>query len=274
MKFPRVRFSLKQMLVAVALSSALAAARVFFIRQSSEAAQRNFCLSNLRQLGLGLIWYSAQYDSFPAGTIANDRLPPERRLSWLVVAWAFLDQWSWLLDQSEPWDSTTNRVTRGHGIAEKPQAVGRIRLLTCPAAAGAADEHMPGWTWYVGVAGVGRDAPELPVGHPRAGIFGYDRRTRVADVRDGVSTTMMLAETASANGPWTAGGPATVRGLDPSRQPYVGRGRQFGGTHRGGVNAAFADGSVRCLSESIDPKVFEALATIAGGETLPAGWGR
>ena len=34
-----------------------------------------------------------------------------------------------------------------------------------------------------------------------------------------------------------------VRGLDPSRQPYVGRGLQFGGTHRGGVMVAFADGS-------------------------------
>jgi prepilin-type processing-associated H-X9-DG protein len=133
---------------------------------------------------------------------------------------------------------------------------------------------MPGWTWYVGVAGVGRDAPALPGGHPRAGVFGYDRQTRVADITDGVATTVMLAETSSANGPWTTGGPATVRGLDPGRQPYIGRNRQFGGTHRGGVIVAFADGSVRFLSESIDRKVFEALATIAGGESLPWGWDR
>jgi hypothetical protein len=31
-----------------------------------------------------------------------------------------------------------------------------------------------------------------------------------------------------------------------------------------------ADGSVRVLSESVDPKVFEAMSTIAGGENLPA----
>lgn len=273
MRFPRVRFTVGQMMVAVALLATLAAVTVF-LERSSEAAQRNVCQGNLRHLGMSLMNYSTECDSFPAGTIANDRLPPGRRLSWLVLVWGFLDQWFWLLDQSEPWDATTNRPTRGHGVEEKPRAVGRSPLLTCPAAAGAADEHMPGWTWYVGVAGVGRDAPELRDGHPRAGVFGYDRRARVADIRDGVSTTLMLAETASANGPWTAGGPATVRGLDPDRQPYIGRGRQFGGTHRGGLNVAFADGSVRFLGESIDPMVFEALATIAGGETVPAGWDR
>ena len=32
--------------------------------------------------------------------------------------------------------------------------------------------------------------------------------------------------------------------------------------------AAMADGTVRFLSETIDPKVFEALSTVAGGETL------
>ena len=228
MRLPRVRFTVGQMMVAVALLATLAAMSVF-IQRSSEAAQRSVVRATPPLIGLGLMNYSAHYDSFPAGTIANDRLPPERRLSWLVAAWSFFDQWFWLLDPSEPWDAATNRPTRGRGVGEEPQAVGRLPLLTCPAAAGAADEHMPGWTWYVGVAGVGLDAPELPDEHPRAGVFGYDRQTRAADIRDGPSTTMMLAETASANGPWTAGRPATVRGLDPGRRPYVGRRRQFGG---------------------------------------------
>jgi prepilin-type processing-associated H-X9-DG protein len=273
MKLPSVRFTIRQMMMAVALLATLTAMSVF-VQRSSEAAQRKTCEGNLKQIALGLINYSGSYESFPAGTIANDRLPPERRLSWLAAVYGYIEQWGWLLDLSEPWDSSTNCPTRGRGVEGEPQVVGRLPLLTCPAAAGAADDHMPGWTWYVGVAGVGRDAPELPDRHPRAGVFGYNRRTTRADISDGLSTTMMLAETASANGPWTAGGPATVRGLNSSQQPYVGRGRQFGGTHGSGANVAFADGSVRFLSESIDPKVFEGLATIAGGETLPAGWDR
>ena len=93
-------------------------------------------------------------------------------------------------------------------------------------------------------------------------------------IKDGAANTLLLAETGLDNGPWTAGGAATVRGLNPSRQPYIGRGCQFGGLHREGVMVAMADGPVRYLHETIEPRVFEALSTVAGGETLPALWDR
>src|SRR5262249_15130062 len=144
--------------------------------------------------------------------------------------------------------------------------VGRVSVLSCPAGPDRDVRGRPSSTSYVGIAGLGPDAPRLPVNDPRAGIFGYDRHTRPADIKDGASTTMMIAEAASANGPWTAGGPATVRGLDPARRPYIGPGRQFGGNHVGGAMVMFADGSVRFVGELVDPKVFEALSTIAGGE--------
>jgi prepilin-type processing-associated H-X9-DG protein len=60
-----------------------------------------------------------------------------------------------------------------------------------------------------------------------------------------------------------------VRGLDPAETPYIGAGRQFGGLHDGRAAVAFADGSVRFISESINPKVFEALSTMAGGAEGP-----
>ena len=85
---------------------------------------------------------------------------------------------------------------------------------------------------------------------------------------------MMLAETTFANGPWTAAGPATMRGLDTKRQPYIGAGRQFGGAHSAGALVAFADGSVRFLPDRIDPNILEAIATIAGSEALAGTWDR
>jgi hypothetical protein len=99
-------------------------------------------------------------------------------------------------------------------------------------------------------------------------VFGYDRKTTVADIKDGTSTTMMLAESGRVVGSWLQGGPATVRGLDPTNARYIGPGRQFGGLHEGTAVIAMADGSIRVVTESIDPKVFEAMSTIAGGEKL------
>src|SRR5262249_35803766 len=98
--------------------------------------------------------------------------------------------------------------------------------------------------------------------------------TLMSDITDGASTTMMLAETTMANGPWTAGGPSTVRGLDPARRPYLGPGRQFGGSHQGGAMVAFADGSVRFLRGTIASEVIERLSTVAGGESIAEGWDR
>ena len=82
---------------------------------------------------------------------------------------------------------------------------------------------MPGVTHYVGIAGVGEEAAQLPTDHPRAGIFGYDRKVSHENIKDGLSLTMTVVETATANGPWTAGGRATVRGLDPNDPPYLGK---------------------------------------------------
>jgi prepilin-type processing-associated H-X9-DG protein len=258
-------------MVIVALAAGLAGGTVLFQR-SSEAEQLDQCRSNLLQLFLGLQNYISAEGSYPPATVPSESLPPDRRLSWLTVIYAFLEQFFWLLNQSEAWDSEANLVTRGCGTDGQPCTLGRVDVFCCPAAPGSSDEHMPGWTWYVGIAGVGTDAATLPEGHPRAGIFGYDRRTPPSAIKDGAATTLLIVETGLDNGPWTAGGPATVRGLDPDRQPYLGADRQFGGLHRQGAMVLMADGSVRLIRETTEPRVFEALATIAGGEALPAEW--
>ena len=76
----------------------------------------------------------------------------------------------------------------------------------------------------------------------------------------------MVAEVRPEPGCWIAGGMQSLRYLDPNSPPYVGPGGQFGGVHRGGAYAAFADGSVRFVANDADPRVFEAMATINGGD--------
>jgi prepilin-type processing-associated H-X9-DG protein len=68
-----------------------------------------------------------------------------------------------------------------------------------------------------------------------------------------------------ASGAWTAGGPATVRGLNED-DPYLAIDGQFGGIHRGGANVLFADASVRFFPESGDSQMFKAMATVLGSK--------
>jgi prepilin-type processing-associated H-X9-DG protein len=154
--------------------------------------------------------------------------------------------------------------------------VGTLPFLLCPANPTEFDPSLPCPTHYLGIAGVGEDAAELPLSDRRAGVFGYDRKVRERDIKDGLATTLAVAE-ALDGGPWTAGGKATLRGLSVGEAPYLGEGGQFASRHRVGffpwsgpvvTNVLFADGSVRTLTPSVSPQVLEALATIAGGEEV------
>jgi hypothetical protein len=232
----------------------------------------------LHFIAIGLCNYQDTFNCFPPGTIANPALPPEKRLSWYVATWGYVGdgQLGLDIDRSKAWDTEGNVEPRirfhdyeGQG-QEWEEPLGHFPEWLCPANPNRAPEGRPGLTHYVGVAGVGPDAADRPGYDTAAGVFGYDRQTRLEDIKDGASSTLLLIETATANGPWTAGGPATVRGLEPGKFPYLGPDGQFRSRHLPRVtHAAFADGSVRPLAESVSPDVLEALATIAGREAAP-----
>jgi hypothetical protein len=226
------------------------------------SAFRHAKLCNYAQIGMALQNHHDTHKAFPSGTVPNPGLPPERRLSWYVELLPFLEQRELYqrFDRAKGWEDTANE-----------QAIRQVVLVyLCPASPNQPVEGRPAPAHYVGIAGVGLDAAELPVTDPRSGVFGHDRQVCQKDIKDGASNTMWLVGTASQNGPWAAGGPGTVRPLVPSLAPYCGPNRPFGGIHPDVVHVGMADGSVRSLRETIRPAVFEALATIAGGEKIPA----
>ena len=98
--------------------------------------------------------------------------------------------------------------------------------------------------------------------------MGYDRMTSGAMIKDGTSNTIALMETRFGLGPWARGGASNLRGFDPADLPLHGDQRPFGG-HTGGMHVAMADGSVRFIRSSIEPKKLAAAITIAGGEVVP-----
>ena len=86
-----------------------------------------------------------------------------------------------------------------------------------------------------------------------------------AGEKEDVDRAVRAARAAFETGPWLRGGSSTLRGLDPAIEPYIGPARPFGGCHPGGCYASMVDGSVRFIKDSIDPPVFRALLTRAGG---------
>lgn len=84
---------------------------------------------------------------------------------------------------------------------------------------------------------------------------------KITEIPDGVSHTMLAGEVNANFRPW--GDPLNIRDpqLGLNKSPHG-----FGGPFEGGVHVLYADGHVDFVSENIDPQVFEASGTPAGGE--------
>ncbi|MEZ6056809.1 MAG: DUF1559 domain-containing protein [Planctomycetaceae bacterium] len=227
------------------------------VQAARQAARRAASTNNLRQMGLAMHNYEATHRHLPSGTIANEKLKPEERLSWIVDLLPMMDQGALgeRIDRKSGWESDRNRQW----------AEISLPTLTNPATVVDDESEFP-VTHYVGICGVGADAPTLAKNHKRAGIFGYDRTTSFRDILDGTSNTVMISEASGDYGSWMSGGKATLRSF--TKKPYINGPDGIGGPYPGGCNMCIGDGSVRFISEDIDSEVMEALSTIAGGEAI------
>jgi hypothetical protein len=234
------------------------------VRETAAVLQ---CSNNLHQIAIALDHYQAtNHGIFPPAVLPHPSLSFEHRLSWQTAILPYLEQDTAYarLKMDEAWDSEANRGVAG----------ALLKCYQCPGNGHMAGPGEAALTHYVGLAGVGADAAGLPPKHPRAGFFGYTRSIGPDDVTDGLNYTIAVIETARDNGPWAAGGFATVRGIDPDEAPHVGPGRPFGTTHNvqrpflrspaTAANVAMGNGSTRRLTEGISATTLQALVTIAG----------
>jgi hypothetical protein len=192
---------------------------------------------------------------FPPGCVGPGATP-EDRLSWMVALLPYLEQSS----LAQRFD-----IEKGYSGNLAPSST-LIKTFLCPVSANLpAGEAV---TNYIAMAGIGIDAARQPAGAQGNGFMGYDRLTSFAMIEAGTSNTITLMETRSGYGPWARGGASNLRGFDPTDVPLYGDNRPFGGHPEGIMHAAMADGSVRLLTPTIDPKKLAAAITIAGREPV------
>jgi prepilin-type processing-associated H-X9-DG protein len=104
---------------------------------------------------------------------------------------------------------------------------------------------------------------------------------KLLDITDGLSNTFLVGEDIPALNSWCSWPYAThaygtcaipPNALRPDGKPFDSNdwynNHSFRSRHFGGLQFAFADGSVRFVTNAIDLGLYRSLATIQGGETV------
>jgi prepilin-type processing-associated H-X9-DG protein len=189
------------------------------VQQTRAAARRVQSANNLRQLILAMHNFHDAYKRFPTNLYDDNG---NVLLSWRVQILPFVEENN-LYQQfhlDEPWDSEHNLNL----VDQMPE------ILACPDIA-----LEPGKTLYLGVAG-----------HDT--VFDADARgIRLSAITDGTSNTIALVEASPERAViWTRPDDLNVDWNNPMNG--------LGGIRPGGFNVAMCDGSVRFISESLDPQ--------------------
>ncbi|MHB8968938.1 MAG: DUF1559 domain-containing protein [Pirellulaceae bacterium] len=218
------------------------------VQSAREAARRAQCTNNLKQIALAMHNYHDVHKAFPAAYVADANGRPMH--SWRVALLPYLERAD-LYERynfDEPWDSPGNLQ-----VAEQMPETFR-----CPSFASA---PAPGnnLTNYVVIVG---DPTVLP---PQS-MFRPNHWTRMSEVTDGTSNTILVVES-STPVPWTR------PDADPTFEQIVSQVEAGPGAmrsvHPGGANVALADGSVRFLSSQLDPQLIRLLVQPADGQAVP-----
>lgn len=284
-------FTLIELLVVIAIVGILLALLMVAVQRVRAAAARAQCLNHLKQLGIALHAYHDAQRVLPPGITGGSESAATPFMSWLCRILPFVEQ--------EPlWREAESAFQKDPNfLAVPPHTAGRrvVPLFACPSDTRVLQEQegQPAMTSYLGVEGINQTT--------RDGVLYLDSRVHLADVRDGLSSTLMVGErppsASKAFGWWYAGwgqsqdgsaemnlGALEINAHCPwvpleAREcpdgPYeFSPGNltdecdvfHYWSLHAGGANFLFCDGSARFLTyQAVD--VLPALATRAGGET-------
>ncbi|HVW00620.1 MAG TPA: DUF1559 domain-containing protein [Planctomycetaceae bacterium] len=301
---PRRRaFTLIELLVVIAIIAVLVALLLPAVQQAREAARRTQCRNNLKQLGLALHNYESSARVFPPGYIAASTAAKDTTPGW---AWGamilpYMDQ-----------GAIYSRLNFNLAVADPTNAVATstaVNGFLCPSdlvqpvpfnlysdpPTNSAVVMQATASSYAAIAGdsnsvLGNAATKTTQSFN--GVFYVNSGTKIGDITDGTSMTILVGERAWAmvNGVWI-GAPNTALPESGVRNPFTPHNSTTTGIlvlahtsninntasagmddssslHVGGAQFLFGDGSVHFLSNNVSSVVFKAYGTKAGNEAV------
>ncbi len=273
----RAAFTLVELLVVIAIIGILVGLLLPAVQAAREAARRVSCMNNMTQLGLGMQHHDFSLEHLPSGVINPDG--PIRNeaigqhVSWTVQILPFIEQQNAfkLFDIDAGAYAEVNAEVRRQAVP----------TFLCPSYPGASIVNdgsvRAGVSTYSGCY----NDQEAPIDFDNNGTLFLDSRIRYSDILDGSSQTILLGESIPDKNTlgWVSGTRATLRntsGFEETRNwTREGSGDtgtlevgKFGSFHTGGAVFTFADGSVRFISQNIDPDLFRKFGNRADGELL------
>ena len=296
-------FTLIELLVVVAIIGVLIALLLPAVQKIRESANRVNCANNLKQIGLALQNYHNVERFFPPSKVSHPHTH-----SWTAFLLPYLEQdnlqreYHWNVN----WQHSSNQIVVNTvlKIMRCPSTPDPSRIDRVGANITAAVGDYAAVAVVAETLAARRDL--IPVRPANlVGVPAKDEAVRLQEIRDGASNTLMITEDAgrpvhyirSGFGPPNStpgGGNANVTNgrvtgagwADPEADiPLHGftwdglhapgpcpinctNNNETFSFHPAGVNATFADGSVRFLSANLNISTYASLVTREGGEVI------
>jgi len=319
-------FTLIELLVVIAIIAILIALLLPAVQQAREAARRSTCKNNMKQLGLALHNYHETYKMFPASGYAtgmgnydhftssiNFAIPRQANVSGFVMLLPFFDQspiyQQWDFNHAASWSyvygNQSPATVLGDPNVNAPLSKTPLAVVTCPSDNG--KPYYQAANQYYSISGTEqggyRTNYEFSVNYQlyiqphfwqattiqNRPVFGFDSNSRLRDITDGTTNTVLMVEQIrekynGALGGWSYRCHVNI-GVDFNWVPInswdyppgsggnrlVGRLGQWasaGSMHPGGCQVVLGDGSVRFISENVAASIRYGLWGMSDGTTL------
>jgi prepilin-type N-terminal cleavage/methylation domain-containing protein/prepilin-type processing-associated H-X9-DG protein len=296
-------FTLIELLVVIAIIAILIGLLLPAVQKVREAAAKMQCQNNLKQLALGVHNYISTFQAFPMSS--SPWVNNNNGFGWIFRTLPYLEQES-VYNQIIPYESGS--MFAGGGLlnpACRNAIASPVKMLYCPSDGSA----LPGspvetkmaqmdpikvtLTNYKGSMGDNRMGggssihqgrePDCHGSNPCPGIFfrnSFQGPVTLDQIKDGTSNTMMIGEDTPienyhsaafyANGDYASTHAPLNYVPKPSTPGDWWNVISFRSKHSGGANFAFADGSIKFLTNDIDyTNVYKPLSTKNIGEVIP-----